>query len=380
MSVARLAGLVGVTVWGTAVALAGWERIRVPDAAADEPEHGAGTVCVVVPARDEERAIGGTIRSLRAQSYDDIQVIVVDDGSSDRTAQVARSAAADDPRVRVIAAGDVPAGWTGKSWACHRGARESDGPWLLFTDADIEYSPDAIARALGLALRLGRGGVTLAPRIRTGSAAERAVMPAAIALIHTLVAPGPLARSPRSRVGLAAGAFILMQRDLYRAAGGHEAVRDRMVDDLSLAVNVKRAGGLLVPANGTSLISLRMYHGAREVWRGWRKNAAFGTEGSTSKGLVGGLMLGGFAVAPTCALVRGGRRGDGTAVALGAAGLALQMLLQRSAGRIVPTRPAWAAAFPIGALTISAAAALGGIERIAGRGPAWRGRRYPFAR
>lgn len=380
MSITRLTGLVGVTVWGAAAALAAWERVRVPDAAAHEPARGVGTVSVVVPARNEERAVGNTVRTLRAQSYDDIQVVVVDDGSSDRTVQVARAAAADDSRVRVITAGDVPEAWIGKAWACHRGARESTGQWLLFTDADIEYSPDAIARALGLALRLGRGGVTLAPRVRTGSAAERAVMPAAIALIHTLVAPGPLARSPRSRVGLAAGAFILVDRDLYEAAGGHAGVRDRMVDDLSLAVNIKRAGGLLVPANGTSLISLRMYHGAREMWRGWRKNAAFAREGRASKGVVGGLILAGVTLAPACALARGTARRDGYAMALGISGMALQMMLQRSANRIVPTRPVWAPTFPVGAVVISAAAVLGGIERLAGRGPAWRGRRYPFAR
>lgn len=153
-----------------------------------------------------------------------------------------------------------------------------------------------------------------------------------------------------------------------------------MVDDLSPAVNIRRAGGLLVPANGTSLISLRMYHGAREMWRGWWRNAAFAREGRASKGVVGGLMLAGFALAPACALARGATRRDGYAMPLGISGLALQMPLQRSANHIVPTRPVWAPTFPVGTVVIAAAAVLGGIERLAGRGPAWRGRRYPFAR
>jgi hypothetical protein len=352
----------------------------VPDAAREPACDPGPLVSVVVPARNEERAVGQAVRSLRAQQYRRLEVVVVDDDSSDATAARASEAAGDDPRVRVVAGTPPPPGWIGKSWACWEGAQASRGEWILFTDADVVHAPESLGRALALARRLGRGGLTLAPRVVTGSLAERVVMPAAIACINAFVAPGPLARSPRSPVGLAAGAFILLERSLYDRVGGHRAVADRMVDDLALAARVKRAGGLLVPGDGTEVLSLRMYHGARDMWRGWRKNAAFGTEGSATKGLAGGLLLGTLAVAPGLALAGGLGRGDRAAVALGLAGLAAQSGLQRTAGRIVPTRRTLAPTLPLGTLVIAAAAVRGAVDRLSGRGPEWRGRRYPFAR
>ncbi len=203
-----------------------------------------------MPARNEERGIGAAVRSLRALDYPRVQVVVVDDQSEDGTLAAAREAAGDDPRVRVLAGRALPEGWIGKPWACWQGVARAEGEWLLFTDADVLHSPDSLGRTLAMAMRLGRGGLTLFPTIDTAGVAERVVTPAALVAIGTLVAPGPLARSPRSAVAIAAGGYMLMPRALYDAVGGHAAIRGRMVDDVTLAAAVKRHGALLMPGAG----------------------------------------------------------------------------------------------------------------------------------
>jgi hypothetical protein len=337
-------------------------------------------VSVVVPARDEERGVGAAVRSLRALDYAPVEVIVVDDQSRDATASAARAAAGGDGRVRVLEGAPLPPGWVGKPWACWQGAREARGDWLLFTDADVIHAPDSLGRALALARRLGRGGVTMFPTIETGGATERVVIPAAAAAIGLFVAPGPLARSPRSGVAIAAGGYLLIERSLYDRVGGHAAIRGHVLDDVTLAARVKAAGGLLVPAPAGRLARLRMYHGAREVWQGWSKNASFGVEGGALRALVGATTLAALAGLPAAAAAQGARRRDAALAAAGLAGTASLMALQRLTTWAVPTPAGYAAMMPAGMLVVSAAAARGALERLAGRGPRWRGRRYPLAR
>ena len=233
---------------------------------------------------------------------------------------------------------------------------------------------------MAMALRLDRGGVTLFPTIDAEGVAERTVIPAAAAAIGAFVAPGPLARSRGSAVAIAAGGYMLIDRVLYGRIGGHAAIRDRMVDDVSIAMRVKRAGGLLQPAPAGGLARLRMYHGPREVWQGWSKNASFGVEGDAPKALVGGLVLALLAALPPAAVVQGLRRRDPALAAAGLAGTASMAALQRLTTWAVPTPRRYAATLPLGMLVMAAATVRGASERIAGRGPRWRGRRYPLAR
>jgi hypothetical protein len=368
-------------VWAGALALAAHERRAVPDAAREAPAEGPLDVVAVVPARDEARDVGDCVASLLAQRPPLRRVVVVDDGSADGTAEVALAAGAGDPRLAVVPAGPLPAGWVGKNRACHVGVGAA-GPaeWLLFTDADVVHGPGTLARTVGLARRTGRGGVTLMPRVVCGTRAERWVLPAALVAIGTFVAPGPLARSPRSHVAIAAGGYVLIRRDLYERVGGHAALRSRMVDDVTLAERVKRAGGLLVTADGSRLVSLRMYRGAGEVWAGWRKNASFAVAGPPPKAVVAALLLATAAVAPPLALAMGAARGRPRTAAWGLAGVAAQAALQRMAARNIPTPAGDAPTLPVGLLVLAAAAVRGAADRAAGRGALWRGRHYPAAR
>ena len=379
MSVRLTAG-VASALWAGAAALALHERRRAPRPDAEPPARPGPLVSVIVPARNEERGVGAAIASLRALDYSNVQLLVVDDQSTDGTLAAARAAAGDDARVRVIAGEVLPDGWVGKSWACWQGVRASRGEWLLFTDADVLHAPDSLGRALAMARRLGRGGLTLFPTIDCEGVAECVVTPAALTAIGTFLAPGPLARSDRSRVAIAAGGYILISRRLYDAVGGHAAIRTRMVDDVCLAAAVKRFGALLVPVPAGRLARLRMYHGPREVWDGWSKNASFAAVGGPAKGLVSAGTIAALALAPAAAVAAGVRARDGRLTAIGLAGAGAMLALQRMSVWAVPTPARYAPTLPLGMLVLSGATARGALERLVGLGPQWRGRRYPLAR
>ena len=382
MSVRLTAG-VASALWAGAAALALHERRRAPRPDAEPPARPGPLVSVIVPgAQRGARRSAPPIASLRALDYANVQLLVVDDQSTDGT--LARRPGG--RRGRPPGDGDrgrapLPDGWVGKSWACWQGVRAARGEWLLFTDADVLHAPDSLGRALAMARRLGRGGLTLFPTIDCEGVAECVVTPAALTAIGTFVAPGPLARSDRSRVAIAAGGYILISRRLYDAVGGHAAIRTRMVDDVCLAAAVKRFGALLVPVPAGRLARLRMYHGAREVWDGWSKNASFAAVGGPAKGLVerGHRRR---------ARARAGRRGrapgvrarDGRLTAIGLAGAGAMLALQRMSVWAVPTPARYAPTLPLGMLVLSGATARGALERLVGRGPQWRGRRYPLAR
>lgn len=315
-----------------------------------------------------------------AQSHRNLELIVVDDQSTDGTAAEARRHARADPRLRVVDGAPVPDGWIGKSWACWQGAQVAGGEWLLFSDADVVHAPEALSHCLALAERLGRGGLTLVPRVTTGTVAERVVMPVAASLIQNVLAPGFAVRSPRTRIAMAAGAYLLVRRDVYDACGGHRGIAGRMVDDVALAMAVKDRGYLLVPADGTGLITLRMYRGAGEMWSGWRKNAAFASSRDPSRGAASAVSLAVLGLAPAIGVLRGVHRRTPGLAAAGLAGFGAQCALQRLAAPIVTTPSRYLPTFPLGATFIAAAAFRGALDRWTGRGPEWRGRRYPAAR
>jgi cellulose synthase/poly-beta-1,6-N-acetylglucosamine synthase-like glycosyltransferase len=344
--------------------------IRTPghaSAPADAP-----LISVVVPARDEERDIEQTLRLLSGQHYPSLEIVVVDDCSRDGTRAAIARAAADDPRIVLVDGSEPPPGWLGKPWACAQAVDRAHGEWLCFTDADVRFAPDALASALAFALAHGQGGATLSPRLVCGSFWERTVQPVAALAILALVAPPLLSQRPDVPVALAAGAFMLVRRDLYERAGGHSAVRDRVADDLQLARAIKRAGGPLVLAHGEELLAVRMYHGHRELWRGWRKNAAYGLPGGVPVALAGAVAAAIGALAPPIALVAGPRR-------RGALGLAALLALRASDRRTAPTPLAYVATAPLGLAWIAAVTLVATLDRLRG-GSRWRGRRYAFAR
>ncbi len=164
----RVLALFAILPWAWSVLVAVLDRRHRLSLDDVEPLSAGPLVSVVVPARDEERGIRIALTSLATQEYGPLEVIVVDDESSDATATEARAAATD--RVQVLRGKPVPAGWVGKSWACQQGYERARGEWLLFTDADVRHAPDTVGRALALVQRLGAEGPDAPPGARDGRA------------------------------------------------------------------------------------------------------------------------------------------------------------------------------------------------------------------
>jgi chlorobactene glucosyltransferase len=374
-------GLAGAAAvgWSLLLASSAYSRRTIREVAPAAAPVAAPLVSVIVPARDEERDIEDTLCRLSRQDYPELEIVAVDDRSGDGTAAAIARAAADDPRIVVVQGSEPPAGWLGKPWACAQGAERAHGSWLCFTDADVRFAPAALSSALAFALERGSGGATLSPRLACGSFWERTVQPVATLAITALIAPPALSQRPDAPIALAAGAFILVRRDLYDRAGGHAAVRDRVADDLALGRAIKRAGGLLVLGHGDDLLEVRMYHGHRELWRGWRKNAAYGLPGGAPAALAGAASAAIGALVPPLALVLGARSGDRRLARRGALGLVALIGLRASDRRTAPTPLAYAATAPLGVAWIAAVTFVAAIDRMRG-GSRWRGRRYAFAR
>jgi glycosyltransferase involved in cell wall biosynthesis len=197
-------------------------------------------VCsVVIAARDEAGRIEGTVRRLLAQREVQIEVIVVDDRSSDGTSDIVRRLASEDARLKLLRVDALPADWLGKCHACHLGAEAASGAWLLFTDADCWLKPDVLARAWRVAARERADHIALTPGVAARTAAARAWH---IAFLIRLANWFSGVNRDRPRAYLGMGAFNLVRTAAYRRCGGYEALRLTVVDDIRLGLLIHRAG------------------------------------------------------------------------------------------------------------------------------------------
>ena len=194
---------------------------------------------VVVAARDEEARIENTIRHLLVQRGVALEVIAVDDRSTDRTGEILRRLAAEDTRVRVKRVDMLPDGWLGKCYACHVGASAATGDWILFTDADCWLKPDVIVRALRVADRESADHITLTPGIASATPGARAWHLAFLLSLANWFS-GVNRDRPKSYLGM--GAFNLVRSAAYRVCGGYEALRLTVLDDVKLGLLLRRAG------------------------------------------------------------------------------------------------------------------------------------------
>ena len=225
-------------------------------------------VSVVIAARDEEDDLPDTLASLVAQDYPDLEVVVVDGGSTPRL----RGEIADRfPSVRRLEEPPLPPGWVGKNWACTVGARATGGEWLLFVDADLRLAPSAVRSTVDWAEREGAALVSLAPRVAMVTFWERVVLPFYIQLILTRYR-APHVNRPTSRTALANGQYWLVRRSDYEALEGHAAVRDQLLEDVAIAARFRTAGRPLRIAWAPELAQTRMYRDRSEMFEGLLKN------------------------------------------------------------------------------------------------------------
>lgn len=230
---------------------------------------------VVVPARNEEDCLGSCLESLVSQSDEgwklgrDWELLVVDDGSTDRTRKIAQSFAG----VSVMSPAALPKGWTGKANAAWTAAKQAQGDWLLFTDADTVHEPGDLRRALHEAEKHKVAMLSYSPRQVVQGFWQRALMPLVFSELALAYPPAKVS-DPESRLAAANGQFLLVQRDAYVQIGGHEAVADSMLEDVDLAHLVKRRKLGLRFRYAPDALSVRMYRSFRQMCEGWTKNLA----------------------------------------------------------------------------------------------------------
>jgi hypothetical protein len=233
-----------------------------------------GRCSVLIPSRNEEANIGDALRSILRSEGVEVEVVVLDDASTDRTAEIVREFAAVDSRVRLEIAKPLPPGWCGKPFACQQLAALARHPLLIFLDADVRVSrSDSLARLVDYINVKDVSLVSGVPREETKGFMEKLVIP----LIHfVLLGFLPLRRMRAGtdpRYAAACGQVIAVRRDAYECAGGHAAIPDRLHDGVALARAFRQHSLATDLFDATDTFHCRMYHSAREVWNGFGKNA-----------------------------------------------------------------------------------------------------------
>ena len=226
-------------------------------------------ISVIIPARNEEASLGMCLQSLVSQTGVPFEIIVVNDHSSDRTAAIAASFS----NVRVIDAGPLPAGWTGKNNAVTAGARAARGSWLLFTDADTIHAPGSLALALTEAEEHHADMLSYSPEQIAVTFWEMAVLPVVFAELARQYPPSKVSE-PSSPEAAANGQYIFITREAYDAVGGHAAVATSILEDVALARAVKSSGRKIRFRYAADAVRTRMYRNFRQLREGWTKNLA----------------------------------------------------------------------------------------------------------
>ena len=236
---------------------------------ASDPVRSRPQVSVIVPARNEEASVGACLASITQQAGVSYEVIVVDDGSTDRTREIAQSF----PGVRVISPEPLPGGWTGKNNALVAGAKHARGEWLLFTDADTVHLPGSLAKSVEQATSSSASLFSYSPEQEVYGFWQRAVMPVIFAELACTYRPRDVC-NPASPVAAANGQYLLISREAYERAGGHEAVATEILEDVALARAVKRSGKKTILLFGRGAVRTRMYRDFAQLREGWTKNLA----------------------------------------------------------------------------------------------------------
>jgi chlorobactene glucosyltransferase len=351
------------------------EPAAVPD---DEP-----LVSVVVPARNEAHNIERCARSALAARWPRLEVLVVDDHSTDGTGDIARRIAAGDPRLRVVEPAPLPGGWFGKPWACQAGFDAARGEIVCFVDADTWQSPDLLPRAVHAMGARRAGLLSVDADQELGSFWEKVVQPQIFAMLWARFGGTEIVNeSTRVHDKIANGQCILVRREAYLAVSGHRAVRDQVAEDLMLAQRFFLAGLNPVLVLGAGRIRTRMYTSLAELVRGWTKNAYSGGREAMPGGRIGRALFPLALVLPALLMLAppalllwtvatgavATTAGIAAAIAT-ASSLAWWVFVYRWLGQ----SPLWAPLYPLGAAMLLWIV-LRAIAR--GRRVAWKGREY----
>lgn len=223
-------------------------------------------ISVIIPARNEEKSIRQCLNSLVKQTYADFEIIVIDDQSDDKTAEIVKEFTGKDPRVRLMQSEPLPTGWLGKCWALHQATRTAKGEYFLFSDADLVHQPWTLASAYRYAVQKKIDFLTLKYTLLAKTFWEKMVLPCLYFLEDWFVVSSREVNDMNKQSAvLAKGDFILVRRETYEKAGGHQAVKNEIVESAALMSRFKRSGHRVRLLDGSDLIRVRKFHNLKEI-------------------------------------------------------------------------------------------------------------------
>jgi chlorobactene glucosyltransferase len=349
------------------------------------PPVDAPLISVCVPARNEERNIRLCVESMLAQDYPSFELIVLEDRSTDATAEILRELASQNNKLKIIQGADLPNGWAGKPHALFQASAAARGEWLCFVDADTFLSPNTLSACYTKAIETQADMFTIMTFQILGSFWEKAVMPIVTTSLSVAFSPRKV-NNPESQDAIANGQFILIKRTVYDAIGGHERVRDQIVEDKAIAEQVKWNGYRLIVADGRTVARTRMYTSLPEMWEGWTKNIYLGLSNRPSLvllGLFGAFLTLFVALAlplwPLLGIFWYVRGGGWQAIAVVAESFLFWLIVLNTRARVATgmrISPWYALTLPLGSAVFAAMMITSTCRVLAGKGISWKGRSY----
>jgi hypothetical protein len=334
-------------------------------------------VSTITPARNEAADLADSLQSRLDDGYPELEIIVVDDRSEDRTPQIASGFAARDPRVRVVRIDELPDGWLGKVNALHRGVDAATGEWLLFSDADIELAPGMLGRAVAHCEDGDLDLLALIPEFRSRSGMVNVLWAVFVRAMALAMSPNAV-RDPKSKAAVGSGGFTLVRRSAFDRTPGFEHLRLETADDMALGAMVKAAGGRCDYVNGRRAASVSIYDSVGAFLRGVEKNGSSLAHAPFAAVAAVFALLACVELAPLIALGLGLGAHIGWLAGLGAATTLLATAasiapMHRNTGMVLPAL-GWPIGWPIMAFGVLRSAWL--VHRRGG--VTWRGTFYPI--
>lgn len=346
-------------------------RLRAPKS---HHANSAPLVSLLVPARNEAGNITQVVQSLRAQTYPNFEILILDDNSADATAQLAQTAANGDPRVQILSGAPLPAGWGGKNWACHQLAQHAQGDWLIFTDADVRWQPCALQSVLNLAQHERADLLTVWPTQITVTWAERLTVPLMAMVVWAYLPVFGTHFTPFGVFAAANGQCMIFRRVAYQKIDGHASVRNAVIEDIQLARRIKQAGLRLRMADGAGLITCRMYRNWAEVRNGYAKNMLAGYGNRLVFLALATVFHWAIFLFPWAGFIFGLLNQRQSAVAAYGALIALGLAIRATSASTTGQRVQDAFLMPVSVILMTLIAAQSAWQRIRYGGAIWKGR------
>ncbi len=351
-----------------------------------EQQENIPKISVCIPARNEADNVGVLLESLRSQNWTNFEVHVLDDRSSDQTFEVAESYRQKNPEKFFIYKGqEKPSGWFGKAWACHQLQQKCDGDILLFLDADTRLQPETLKGVAASFRKYDLDMLTVWPLQQLETFWENVLIPLVYYALMTLLPaiyvyrdprwmPAPWRKFFRSKFAAANGQCLAFKKEAYETIGGHESVKDHIVEDVQLAKRIKQEGFVLRMFSGIGSISCRMYRNQNEIFDGFRKNFLAGFNNSLLVFILSGLLHLIVYILPFITIIAAFFTGNSELFFLSAASISLILIHRLIISIWYDMNPIYAFTHPVGVLWFQLLGVLKIMDHISDKPVQWKGR------